>query len=357
MNFSKKIISWYKINKRNLPWRHTRDAYKIWLSEIILQQTRIDQGMNYYLKFVQKYPNISQLASASEEEILKLWQGLGYYSRARNMHKTAKLISNNHNNIFPDNFEEIIQLKGIGEYTAAAILSFAYNKPYPVVDGNVKRLLSRLFGIKIPIDSNKGHKKVKDIASNLIDKKNPSEFNQAIMEFGALFCQPNNPDCNHCIFKDECYAFKNKEVANLPVKTNKIKQRKRYLHYLLINYNVKIYLNKRTTKDIWQNLYDFPCIEKKSPVARNKMLEEISQSLDLTTKQFFIKSISKDYKHILSHQIIHARFYCLEITNKIHFKAISKLDDNFSILDNIKEISNYPIPRLIEKYLTETYFI
>jgi A/G-specific adenine glycosylase len=229
MNFSKTIIRWYNKNKRDLPWRHTKDPYKIWLSEIILQQTRVQQGLPYYETFVKKFPTVHHLAKANEDVVMKTWQGLGYYSRARNLHYSAKFISKNLKGKFPNNFEEIKKLKGIGDYTAGAIASFAFNKPYPVVDGNVFRVLSRYFGIKTPIDSAKGKNEFVEKATLLLDKKNPGTFNQAIMEFGAMKCVPQNPDCGKCPLKNGCEALANDTVSALPFKSKKNKIRTRYL--------------------------------------------------------------------------------------------------------------------------------
>jgi len=252
MGFSSKLINWYHQNKRDLPWRNSTDPYQIWLSEIILQQTRVDQGLSYFNKFIEHHPNVNSLANAPEKEVLNLWQGLGYYSRARNLHFTAKVISKEHKGIFPSDYNDILKLKGVGEYTAAAIASFAYNLSYPVIDGNVYRVLSRIFGIENPIDSSKGKKIFKALATELIDNKNPATYNQAIMEFGALQCTPKKPKCEDCPFRLECYALKNELTAELPKKEKKIKQRNRYFNYVVVIDNEKIYLKERKEKDIGQ---------------------------------------------------------------------------------------------------------
>lgn len=353
MKFSEKIIRWYKINKRNLPWRKTIDPYKIWLSEIILQQTRIDQGLKYYLDFVNNYPDIRLLANADEEQVLKLWQGLGYYSRARNMHKTARNIVENHHGKFPENYEDIINLKGIGEYTAAAIVSFAYNQAYPVVDGNVMRCLSRIYGINTPVNSTVGKKEIYTLALELIDKDQPGEFNQAIMEFGALQCKPHNPDCNNCIFHLECKAYKDGVVANIPVKINNVKIRKRYFHYFLLINGAEIYLNKRTSNDIWQNLYDFPHIEANRFFPKNRVTEEFAFNFNIPKDQIQIINASIDYKHILTHQRISARFYVIEFQDQSIFQKIKTLNSNQFICVSKETINDYPLPRLIDKYLIE----
>lgn len=244
MDFSTQIIEWYRTNKRDLPWRKTKNPYQIWLSEIILQQTRVEQGLSYYLKFIEKYPSIKDLANAPQDEVLKLWQGLGYYSRARNLHYTSKVITDKYKGEFPATYKEILDLKGIGEYTAAAISSFSFNLPYPVIDGNVYRVLSRVFDIDTPIDSTLGKKEFKELAYELINKNNPSEYNQAIMEFGALYCKPQSPDCENCIFTSTCLAFKTKKINELPVKSKKLKQKNRYFNYLVFIDEDYTYLKK-----------------------------------------------------------------------------------------------------------------
>lgn len=357
MKFSTKIIRWYKKNKRDLPWRKTNDPYKIWLSEVILQQTRIDQGLNYYLRFCNNYPNIKLLASASEEQVLKLWQGLGYYSRARNMHKTARIIVDKYHGQFPDNYSDIINLKGIGEYTAAAIISFAYNQAYPVVDGNVMRFLARLYGIKTPINTSEGKKEIYLLAMGLIDQKQPGEFNQAIMEFGALQCKPNKPDCAVCVFNSECKALKKNIVPDVPVKTNKVKIRKRYFHYFLLTNNNQIFLNKRTLSDIWKNLYDFPLIESDRFIYNIDIAIEFEKQFKIPQDQFKVLSISSEYKHILTHQRISARFYVINFQNQNLFQKFKLLNGNQFISVDKESVNQYPLPRLIDKYLTEIHFI
>jgi A/G-specific adenine glycosylase len=234
MNFSNKLVSWYQVNKRDLPWRNTANAYYIWLSEIILQQTRVAQGMPYYLSFVKAYPKIEDLANAPEDEVLKMWQGLGYYSRARNLHFTAKDIAANYGGKFPNDYQKILKLKGVGTYTAAAITSFAFDLPYAVVDGNVVRALSRIFGINTPFDTTIGKKQFKELTQELLIKENPSVYNQAIMEFGAMQCKPKSPDCSVCPMRDFCEAYNNNTIAELPVKSKKIKVKNRFLHFLMI---------------------------------------------------------------------------------------------------------------------------
>lgn len=330
--FSLSIIQWYRLNKRDLPWRKTNDPYKIWLSEVILQQTRVDQGIAYYNKFIKNYPTIDALSKAKEQDILNDWQGLGYYSRARNLHAAAKEITNNHNGVFPKTFDEIIQLKGVGQYTASAIASFAFGENKAVVDGNVYRVLSRVFDIETPIDSSAGKKEFQELANALIDQNNPGEHNQAIMEFGAIICTPK-PNCTTCILMDKCLSYANKTIALRPKKSKKTKIRDRYFHYLIYNFNHKTIIQKRSKKDIWQNMYEFPLVEQQN-------------DLEWTTLRPI--KISVETKHILSHQRIHTKFY--------HFnQPPSKLAPNWEIIDQT-EIQNYPLPRLIDKYLEEVGF-
>jgi len=352
MNFTKRLIGWYKLNKRDLPWRQTRDPYKIWLSEIILQQTRIDQGLDYYIKFITTLPDVHSLAKASEHEVLKLWQGLGYYSRARNLHQTAVSIASECKGKLPDNYNDLIKLKGIGEYTAAAIASIAFNEPRPVVDGNVLRFLARINGIKTPVDSISGKKIITNIATKLIDPKQPGEFNQALMEFGALHCKPRNPDCPECIFKKECKAYRKNQVVIIPVKTQKPTLRKRYFHYLiLINRNKSVYLRKRSERDIWRNLYDFPLLEKPGKISHKQIHSEISSFLGLKVEDKLKIIISEEYRHVLSHQVITARFYTIHLNELKKFKKINALHGNWWDIVELTKIYEFPIPRLIEKFL------
>ena len=338
IDFSLQIIDWYRRTKRNLPLRETNNPYFIWLSEIILQQTRVNQGMNYYFKFIQNYPTITDLANAEEQQVLNDWQGLGYYSRARNLHTTAKIIKEQYKGIFPTTHDEILKLKGVGNYTAAAIASFAYNLPYAVVDGNVFRVLSRIFDIDTPIDSNEGQKAFSYIANELLDKNNPSEHNQAIMEFGAIHCTPANPDCNSCIFNEKCLALRNNTVTQRPIKKGKIKIKSRYFHYLHFEDQQSILLQKRTKKDIWQHLFEFPLIEKSEELDEEIMLQEIKHITGLEP----ISNI-KLPKHILSHQHIYATFWKFESLPLITIESAQVIAKS--------EFHSYPISRMIDKYL------
>ena len=342
MTFSEQIISWYKEHKRELPWRGTKDPYKIWLSEIILQQTRVDQATPYYHRFIQQYPTIQNLAEAHEEEVLKLWQGLGYYSRARNLHFAAKQVTQQHGGKFPSTHKDILSLKGVGEYTAAAIASFAYDLPHAVVDGNVYRLLSRYFGIHKPINSTEGKKTFFVLANELLDKQSASDYNQGVMEFGSQQCKPFNPDCNICPLQESCVAHQEQSVTELPVKLKTIKQKKLYFDYFFIEYQGKTYLKKRSNKGIWQNLYDFPLIEKEKKTNEQEILAEAQKLLGVPFEVF---STSKEYKHILSHRIIFASFWSIKITSEPTLKNTQKIP--------LEELEKYPIPRLIELFLQD----
>lgn len=344
--FSKEIIAWYLINKRDLPWRNTNDAYLIWLSEIILQQTRVDQGMAYYLKFASNFPTVKHLAKAHSDKVMKLWQGLGYYSRARNLHETSQIIASVYKGKFPDVYEDILSLKGIGEYTAAAIASFAFNKPHAVVDGNVYRVLSRVFGIETPIDSSMGKKEFYQLANELIDKKNPGLFNQAIMELGAIQCKPINPDCSLCPLNAMCFAFAKKRITELPVKEKKTKVRNRFLYYIVVNYKGKTIINKRIGNDIWKNLYDFPLIETAKELSETEFFGSEQWQQFIGETSYTITSVSSIHKHILSHQKIFARF--VEINCESSF---SKLVSDTAIIINKKDIQKYAVPRLVDIYL------
>jgi A/G-specific adenine glycosylase len=338
---SKSLIKWYEANKRELPWRDISDPYRIWISEIILQQTRVNQGLSYYLRFIERFPDVKALAIANEDEVLKYWQGLGYYSRARNLHKTAQIIAEKHKGKFPNSYTDIVLLKGIGAYTAAAVCSFAYNQAYAVVDGNVYRVLSRLFAIETPIDSNKAKKEFSELATNMLDKSKPGIHNQAIMEFGALQCIPVQPDCNACPFQKTCKAYKLDLVDKLPIKASKTKVRERFFNYFLIQYQTKIYIQKRTEKDIWQNLYELPLIES------NKLFEpeEIGTNDFLTNiENIEISSTTSNFKHILSHQRIFARFFAVTVSDKNNY--INQL-----IEINCNEIDNYAVSRLTSLFL------
>ena len=343
MDFSNSLLSWYLQNKRDLPWRDTVNPYPIWLSEIMLQQTKVAQGLPYFVTFIKEFPTVLHLAQADEEQVLKLWQGLGYYSRARNMHKTAQIIAFELNGNFPNNYKDLLKLKGIGEYTAAAIASFAFNEVVPVVDGNVFRVLSRYLDIETDIASALAKKEFSALAKELMPENNPALFNQAIMEFGALQCVPKNPDCNNCIFNNSCAALQKKKVGELPVKLKKTKVTNRYFNYIVFldNSNNTI-INKRTEKGIWHNLYEFPVIEAEEELD----FETTSKAISEKYINFSIDSISvynsEQIIHKLSHQKLHINFYRASVTDEIR--------DGIS-LDVLK---NFPFPvviyNFIEKY-------
>ena len=331
-HFSAQIQSWYQKNKRNLPWRETTNPYHIWLSEIILQQTRVQQGMSYYYKFVNQYDKLSDLARASEQEVLNLWQGLGYYSRGRNLHKAAKLLVEHYNATFPNDYNEIIKLPGVGAYTAAAIASFAFDLPHAVVDGNVYRVLSRFFNTDTYIDTPQGQKYYKALADELLDKQNPASHNQAIMELGALVCTPKNPNCDICPLSNSCEAKSKNTWSALPRKKGKIKVRERHLHYFVSMKNDCLLLQKRGEKDIWANMFEFPMLEGEQLEA--PILDQVSH----------IKTMN----HKLTHQNLTVHFYVVENPDEIGINHSAE----WISLDALTE---HPLPRVIEKFLTEEY--
>ncbi|HEY4787966.1 MAG TPA: A/G-specific adenine glycosylase [Bacteroidales bacterium] len=346
MSISSTLINWYLQKKRNLPWRNSENPYHIWISEIILQQTRVAQGIGYYERFITRFPDVKSLANADLEDVLKIWQGLGYYSRARNLHTGAKYVLQQLNGNIPADYEALTKIKGIGEYTAAAIGSFAFGLPVSVVDGNVNRLISRFFGIHEPVNSSSGSKKIKEIAGSIMDKNNPGIHNQAIMEFGALQCTIRNPDCSQCPLQNECYAFNHGETEILPVKIKQQKIRNRYFNYLVILYHNNSYLVKRSGKDIWEGLYEFPLIETELHTSKAQLTESPEwQSIFEGTNHQLIQ-VSPIYKHQLSHQTINAIFYLVKIENKL-----LNINPN-AILIEKKDIAHYPVSKLIDNYLS-----
>ena len=352
MNFQNKttdisylLTEWYKQNKRDLPWRDISDPYKIWISEIILQQTRVNQGMNYYLRFIERFQTVEELAKADEDEVLKYWQGLGYYTRARNLHKAAKQVVSDFNGIFPTQHADILKLAGIGDYTAAAISSFAFNQPYAVVDGNVFRVLARVFGIETAIDSNSGKKEFTQLAQNLLSKTDPALHNQAIMEFGALQCVPASPDCNNCPLISHCRAFELNTVSKLPVKSQKTKVSNRYFNYLFIEFQGNTFIQKRTAKDVWQNLYEFPLIETDHLLSSSELIENdyFKSMFDDVTETNILKT-SNPMKHVLSHRVIYAQFISIRISN------LSKSLNQFNQI-KINDLDDFAVSRLMELFL------
>lgn len=341
--FGDVLIKWYEENKRNLPWRDTIDPYAIWISEIILQQTRVAQGYDYYLRFMKRFPDVKTLADAEEDEVLKYWQGLGYYSRARNLHAAAKSMCGE----FPKTYEGVRALKGVGDYTAAAICSISYGLPYAVVDGNVYRVLSRYFGIETPIDSTEGKKLYAALANELLDKQQPALFNQAIMDFGAIQCTPLSPKCMFCPFVETCVARKKNLINKLPVKQNKTKVRDRYFNYFYVRKGEYIYINKRDKKDIWEGLFELPLIETVDRM-EDEELFSLPAFKELFTEedQPVVISLKRDVKHVLSHQIIYTNFYEVRLPeDSLSFSDYKKV--------NIKDLDEYAFPKLVHAFLKE----
>jgi A/G-specific adenine glycosylase len=327
-----------------MPWKGEKDPYKIWLSEIILQQTRVEQGLSYYNNFIKTFPNIHTLADAPDTKTLKLWEGLGYYTRCRNLITTAHYISKELGGKFPDTYEKIKLLKGVGPYTASAIASFAFDLPHAVVDGNVFRVLGRVFGINKPIDSTEGKSFFSELAAQLLDKKKSAIYNQAIMDFGAVVCKPASPLCSTCIFKKKCKAFLTNKVDTLPVKEKKINIKKRWFYYLVIKYKNEIIIRQRTTKDIWQQLYDFPLIEVSKKTDKNKILLLAERNGWLQKGRYDVIAISPLMKQKLSHLLITGQFI------RISLKQKPKPNNNGQWIFKNK-ISNYPFPKFINQYL------
>jgi A/G-specific adenine glycosylase len=343
-HFSKRIIDWYHSNHRQLPWRETHDAYKIWLSEIILQQTRVAQGLPYYMEFAKTFPTVFDLAKASEKKVLRLWQGLGYYSRARNLHACAKEIIKNFNGKFPDTFEELKKLPGVGPYTAAAVASIAFRENVAVVDGNVYRVLSRIFGIDKDITSDEGKKYFFSVANQLIDSKRPDVFNQAVMEFGALHCTPKAPKCADCIFLKNCEARRKNLQNVLPFKSKKQKVRARYFNYFVIGDGRKTFMRQRKGKDIWKGLYDFYLIETK----RNQRPETLIDQDKILSGAKIVQR-AKAFTHILSHQKLKVKF--VEVEKTISTKEERLIKELGLKKFTASEISKLPKPILIERFL------
>ena len=343
--YSKILQQWYNEHKRDLPWRDVNDVYKIWISEIILQQTRVNQGLDYYLRFVQRFPDVQSLGLAPEDEVLKLWQGLGYYSRARNLHKAAKQVLEHFRGVFPTHHAEVLSLSGIGAYTAAAICSIAYNQPFAVVDGNVYRVLSRLFAIDTAIDSGEGVKQFASLAKNLLDADNPGLHNQALMEFGALQCVPVLPNCSICPLQSVCKAYKTDSQGQFPVKSQKVKVKERFFNYLVVEFNQNVFIQKRISKDIWRNLFEFPLIETDKLLTHDELLENSDfRVLFQDLKSVNIQNVSKPYRHILTHRIINAQFFKIIISERN-----TELENFIEV--PVSNLANYAVSRLIELYL------
>ncbi len=347
--FASRLIQWYRANRRELPWREESDPYRIWVSEIILQQTRVQQGLDYYTRFIGRFPDIRSLAEAEEQEVLKYWQGLGYYTRARNLHAGARYLWENYGAFFPDTYDEILKIKGVGAYTAAAIASFAFGLPYPVVDGNVLRVLARIFGVEAPVDTAAGRKKVEDLAAGLIPLDQAATFNQAMMDFGALQCVPQHPDCVNCPFSGECYACLHGMQSELPYKQHKTRQRERYFHYWVLRNGEGFFLHRREAKDIWQGLYEFPLTESERPLSESELIEK-QNFIDVSfLREQLPLCVSGEYRHVLSHQVLHARFVEVFLPDTIQVADAVRV--------SLSELSSYPVPRLLEKYLVEARLV
>ncbi len=346
--FSQRLLAWRKANPRPLPWKAHPDAYTIWLSEIILQQTRVEQGLPYFERFREKYPTVEALANAPEDEVMKLWEGLGYYSRARNLHGTAKMVASEFGGQFPDTYEGLLQLKGVGAYTAAAIASFAYNLPHAVLDGNVFRVLARYLGIALPTDSTEGKKLFARKAGELLDVANPAEYNQAIMDFGATWCTPRNPKCSACPMSPDCQAFQQKRVEQLPVKSKKIEKRDRFFHYLVLRADGQTLIRKRTDSDIWQQLYEFPMIEGEALTDDPKSLAQMPLWQELIGEHdWSLRQIAGPFRQVLTHQKVAALFFEIELKTKQlpntpPFIAVEQ-----------KNLNNFAFPKVIDGYLKD----
>ncbi len=343
MKFNYLILSWFDNNKRDLPWRNTRNPFHIWLSEIILQQTRVDQGMNFYINFITEFDTIYDLAQADEQKVLKLWQGLGYYSRARNLHFTSKFIANELNGVFPNTFLELKKLKGVGDYTAAAIASIVYNEPVPAVDGNMFRVFSRYFNIEDDISNTKAKKIFWELGLEIIDKKRPGDFNQAVMDLGATICTPKAPKCEICPLNDSCEALRLNKVLALPVKTKKVKVKDRFLNFVYMEKEGKIALTKRTTSDVWQNLYTLP------------MFETMNSDDNLVNIDDLNLEILVEEKHILSHQNLYIKFFRLRNGLEQNIYEANLLQSSDIEWVEYDKIINYPFPKPIEKFIKSIF--
>lgn len=347
--FTQSLLEWFAHHHRPLPWKGEKNPYLIWLSEIILQQTRVEQGLPYFERFKEKYPTIEDLANAPEDEVMKLWEGLGYYSRARNLHFTAKFISNQLKGVFPTSHKNILALKGVGAYTAAAIASFAYDLPYAVVDGNVYRVLARFFGIEEPIDTTAGKKQFAALAQDLLDKTQAANYNQAIMDFGATHCMPKTPKCNICSMQIHCQAYQKNKVALLPIKSKKMVKKERYFNYLIFHFSDETTLvKKRIEKDIWQNLYDFPLIElDKSTSDRNIIQQSEIWKACIQDADFSIKKISKPFQQVLTHRKIIATFWEIDVNSTPSLKR-----KNYVIVKR-KNMFKFAFPKIIDLYFQD----
>jgi A/G-specific adenine glycosylase len=347
-DFTKKLMKWNRdLNTRDMPWKGEKDPYRIWLSEIILQQTRVEQGLAYYQRFIKAFPTVHDLAKAPEKKVFKLWEGLGYYTRCKNLLATAAFISKEKKGRFPDDYAAILALRGIGPYTAAAIASFAFNLPYAVTDGNVLRVLSRYFGIAAPIDSSSGKKLYDLLALELLDKQAPGLYNQAIMDFGAVICKPQQPLCAQCPQKNDCQALKKNMVKALPIKEKQLKKKTRWLYYFIVHIKDTVLVRKRSEKDIWENLYEFVLYESDALlVAEAKTLRPVLKKL-MGNQAVQVKNISPVFRQQLTHQTIIGQFIELETA------ALPPALKTFEAVKKT-QLKNYPFPKFITAYLQDT---
>ena len=344
MEFSEVLIDWYQKNHRELPWRNSEDPYPIWLSEIILQQTRVAQGLPYFERFTEKYPTVQDLANAPIDDVLKLWQGLGYYSRARNLHTAAKQVVADFNGEFPANYKDLLSLKGIGPYTAAAIASFAFQLPHAVVDGNVYRVLARYYGVELPINRPSGQKYFQKLADEVLNQKRPDLHNQAIMEFGALQCKPQNPDCLSCPLSSGCEALKTKRINELPKKEGKTKVKSEWYHYLVIETPDGILMNQRKGDGIWEGLFDFPRIVSPNKTSFSDVQHEELWLKMIDNQPFELAPSSKEIKHRLSHRLLHIKFHRVKLTFTPRFQGIVVVDP--------EELPTFAVPIVIHDWMS-----
>jgi A/G-specific adenine glycosylase len=346
-NFTSNLLHWNKFsNNRVMPWKGEKDPYKIWISEIMLQQTRVEQGIGYFNRFMEAFPSIQDLAAADDDKVFKLWEGLGYYARCRNMLETARIVVSNYKSFFPNTYEQIANLKGIGPYTASAIASFAFNLPHAVVDGNVLRVLSRYFGISDPIDTTASRKKFNELANGLLNQENPAQYNQAIMDFGATICKPKAPLCNNCPLQTDCRALQSNLVDKLPIKSKRLIKKDRFFHYILFKYENTIFCRKRIEKDIWQNLFEFYLVEADKMFTTKELFESDGMVNILKDIHYEVKTISTMYKQQLTHQVITGVFYTVEV------ESFLELGAGFLAVDET-QIRSLPLPKFIFSYLDQ----
>ncbi|GAA4301248.1 A/G-specific adenine glycosylase [Compostibacter hankyongensis] len=344
--FTRQLLRWNEDNRRSMPWKGERDPYKIWLSEIILQQTRVAQGLPYYERFLQHYPTVEQLATAPEEQVFRLWQGLGYYNRCKNMLAAARQVAGEHGGRFPADLAGLRSLKGVGEYTAAAIAAFAYDLPHAVVDGNVYRVLSRFFGIALPMDSTDGKLLFRELAGELLDQSHPAVYNQAIMDFGATVCTPRSPQCPQCPLAPRCRALKHDSIALLPVKSRKTQIKSRFFHYLVIRHRNQIYIRKRSARDIWQHLHEFVLLEEDATLGIEALREKAGFTRLLKNRGWTCEHSSEVYRHQLTHQTIFARFFVLRVPRPLSAGA-----DYFPV--SLDQLDRHALPRLLDQYVQD----